>query len=42
LIITVVNVMPREGLVYFWYPPHSGYHLLETTVRCTGLAAFLR
>jgi hypothetical protein len=26
----------------FWYPPHSGYHLLETAVHCTGLTTFFR
>lgn len=42
LIIPVINAMPGERVwSAFWYPPHSGYHLLETAVRRTGLAAFL-
>jgi hypothetical protein len=42
LIIAVINAMPESVWSDFGYPPHSGYHLLETMVRSTGLATFFR
>jgi hypothetical protein len=38
----IIDVIPGEAMVWFLIPPHYGYHLLETAILRTGLAAFFR